>query len=83
MTQPRAGHLAMLLFSTLVAGSFALGLLAANDIAPIALNAVRFWIAVIILGAAVVATGGISEDRRLGNWQRRAAGAPTCVSARP
>jgi|GEM_PF-3307041 hypothetical protein len=61
MTQPRAGHLAMLLFSTLVAGSFALGSLAANDIAPVALNAVRFWIAVLILRAAVVATGGMTR----------------------
>lgn len=39
------GHLAMLLFSALVAGSFSLGSLAANEIAPAALNAVRFLIA--------------------------------------
>ncbi len=35
----------MLAFSMLVAGSFALGALAANEITPVALNAVRFWIA--------------------------------------
>lgn len=69
MTQPRAGHLAMLLFSTLVAGSFALGSLAANDIAPVALNAVRFWIAVIILGAAVVATGGMTRGAVAALWR--------------
>ena len=60
MTQTaRMGHLAMLLFSVLVAGSFALGVLAANDIAPMALNAVRFWIAAVIIGAIVVARGGV------------------------
>jgi EamA-like transporter family. len=69
MTQPRAGHLAMLLFSTLVAGSFALGSLAANDIAPVALNAVRFWIAVLILGAAVVATGGMTRGAVAALWR--------------
>ena len=51
MSGARVGHLAMLLFSMLVAGSFALGALAANEITPSALNAVRFWIATVIIGA--------------------------------
>ena len=42
MSPAKQGHLAMFLFSVLVAGSFSLGALAANDIAPGALNAVRF-----------------------------------------
>ena len=46
------GHLAMLVFSALVAGSFSLGSLAVNHIAPVALNAVRF-----VLAAAVMGTG--------------------------
>lgn len=52
MISPQAtGHLAMLAFSALVAGSFALGSQVANDIAPMALNALRFWLAATIVGA--------------------------------
>ena len=58
--RPAVGHLAMLCFSVLVAGSFALGVLAANDIAPMALNAVRFWIA-------------SGDHRRVGRAARRVA----------
>ena len=47
------GHAAMLAFSALVAGSFALGTRAADLIDPAALNAVRFWIAAGIIGTAV------------------------------
>ena len=47
------GHLAMLLFSALVAGSFALGARAANLIDPAALNAVRFFLASLIIGTLV------------------------------
>ncbi|WP_110553557.1 DMT family transporter [Pseudaestuariivita atlantica] len=45
MTEALRGHAAMLAFSMLVAGSFSLGGLAANEIAPIALNFVRFVLA--------------------------------------
>lgn len=70
MTQTaRMGHLAMLLFSVLVAGSFALGVLAANDIAPMALNAVRFWIAAVIIGAIVVARGGVPRAALAEPWR--------------
>ncbi len=69
MTGPRAGHLAMLGFSMLVAGSFALGSLAANEIAPIALNAVRFWIAAAILGAVAFARSGISRTGLVAPWR--------------
>jgi drug/metabolite transporter (DMT)-like permease len=57
MTPQTQGHLAMLLFSSLIAGSFSLGALAANEIAPLAFNAVRFWIATGIIGAVVVWQG--------------------------
>jgi len=69
MTGPRAGHLAMLLFSILVAGSFALGSLAANEITSSALNAVRFWIATLIIGAAAFATGGVSRAAFNAPWR--------------
>ena len=70
MTQTaRMGHLAMLLFSVLVAGSFALGVLAANDISPMALNAVRFWITAAIIGAIVVARGGVPRAALAAPWR--------------
>ncbi|MEP6066594.1 MAG: EamA family transporter, partial [Paracoccaceae bacterium] len=49
MSSQARGHLAMLAFSLLVAGSFALGAMAANDISPMALNAARFWIAGVVI----------------------------------
>ncbi|MEM9319343.1 MAG: DMT family transporter [Pseudomonadota bacterium] len=49
-SEARAGHLAMLIFSILVAGSFALGSLVANEIDPAAFNAVRFVFATCAVG---------------------------------
>ena len=69
MQPARAGHLAMLSFSILVAGSFALGALAANAISPVALNALRFWIAVAIMGAAVLATTGLTPGAARAPWR--------------
>ncbi|MCG3266857.1 DMT family transporter [Yoonia sp. I 8.24] len=69
MTPTRAGHLAMLLFSVLIAGSFSLGALAANDIAPLALNAVRFWIACAIIGVAALVTTGIPRSALRAPWR--------------
>lgn len=69
MEGARAGHLAMLAFSMLVAGSFALGSLAANDIAPTALNAARFWIATLIIGAAAFATTGLPRRAAAAPWR--------------
>ncbi|MEP2781498.1 MAG: DMT family transporter [Pseudoruegeria sp.] len=58
-----SGHAAMLLFSALVAGSFSLGSMAANEIAPAALNAARFLIAgVLIFGVALATTGFKKSD---------------------
>ncbi len=45
------GHLAMLAFSALVAGSFSFGSTIANDIDPVALTAVRFLVAGVLIGA--------------------------------
>lgn len=69
MRPTTAGHLAMLLFSALIAGSFALGSLAANDIAPTALNAVRFWIASCVVGVVALATTGISRSAFNAPWR--------------
>ena len=63
------GHIAMLTFSALVAGSFSLGGLAANEIAPIAITAVRFVLGSILIGAAVLATGGISSIALRAPWR--------------
>ncbi|WP_458791692.1 DMT family transporter [Yoonia sp. MH D7] len=65
----RQGHLAMLLFSVLVAGSFALGAMAANEITPMALNAVRFWIATVVIGVVVVARGGVPREAFAASWR--------------
>ena len=69
MSGARVGHLAMLLFSMLVAGSFALGALAANEITPSALNAVRFWIATVIIGAVAVASSQVSRRAFDAPWR--------------
>ena len=69
MTDAARGHLAMLLFSALVAGSFSLGSLAANEIAPAALNAARFAIAAILIGLAALATGGIPRTAWRAPWR--------------
>ena len=63
------GHLAMLCFSALVAGSFSLGSLAANEIAPSALNALRFLLAAMIIGAAALATTGLPKSAARAPWR--------------
>lgn len=57
MTRAGRGHLAMLAFSALVAGSFSLGAMAAPLISPLALTLVRFAIAGALVGGAALATG--------------------------
>ncbi len=58
MPEARRGHLAMLMFSALVAGSFSLGGQVANEIAPTALNAVRFALSAAVVGAVIGLRGG-------------------------
>lgn len=69
MKGAHAGHLAMLVFSLLVAGSFALGALAANQISPMALNALRFWVAAGIVGIAMLATTGMPRQAFAAPWR--------------
>lgn len=63
------GHLAMLVFSALVAGSFSLGAQAANQIAPIALNAVRFVIGAVVVAGIALATGGLPARAFRAPWR--------------
>ena len=59
----------MLAFSALVAGSFALGVLAANEISPSALNAIRFWIATAIIGVLAAFTSGFPKEAAQAPWR--------------
>lgn len=52
------GHLAMLAFAALVAGSFSFGALAAPHLGPAPLNAVRFLLGTSIMGAICLAMLG-------------------------
>jgi len=67
--QELRGHLAMLAFSALVAGSFSLGALVANDIAPAALNAVRFLIAAVLIGGLAWSTGVLNRNVAHAPWR--------------
>ena len=69
MTPQRQGHLAMLLFSALVAGSFSLGGRVANAIAPLALNAVRFVLAAVVVGTVAMVTTGIPRAAFAAPWR--------------
>ena len=69
MTETLRGHLAMLGFSGLIAGSFALGSMAAPHIAPTALNAVRFVLASVLLGVLAVSYTGIERRAFAAPWR--------------
>ena len=73
-SEARRGHLAMLLFSMLVAGSFSLGAQVANQIAPTALNALRFSVATGLIGALVMARGGVPRAALRAPWRYLAMG---------
>lgn len=69
MTPELRGHLAMLIFSSLVAGSFSLGSMVANEIAPEALTAVRFGLAAIVIGLAAMMTKGLKRQDFAAPWR--------------
>lgn len=69
MTSAGHGHLAMLAFSALVAGSFSLGSMTANHVSPVAFNAVRFVLAGLLVGAIAVATTGIPRSAARSPWR--------------
>lgn len=57
------GHLAMLIFSALVAGSFSFGALVARDIAPVTLMTLRFVLGAVMIAAIFAATGRLRALR--------------------
>ncbi|MDT2076587.1 MAG: DMT family transporter [Planktomarina sp.] len=69
MTRNFQSHLAMLGFSVLVAGSFSFGSIIANDISPIALTAVRFILAAVVIGIIAIATGSITRAALKSPWR--------------
>ena len=69
MTDAMKGHLAMLLFSGLIAGSFALGSMAANHVAPTALNAMRFILASVLVGAWAFTITGVQRSAFSAPWR--------------
>ena len=69
MTDALRGHAAMLVFSALIAGSFALGSMAAPHIAPTALNAVRFVLASVLVGTTACLTVGIPHRSWAAPWR--------------
>lgn len=75
MSPVQRAHGAMLLFSILVAGSFSLGVLIANDIAPMALNAVRFGIAAVVIGTVAGLSGKLQRHHFRAPWRYLVMGA--------
>ena len=69
MSPRAAGHLAMLAFSALVAGSFSLGARSANDIDPAAFTALRFALAAVVLGGLVSLRGGAPRGSFDAPWR--------------
>ena len=63
--QKLLGHLAMLVFATLVAGSYSVGALAVPHIGPAAINAMRFLIgtSLMAIAAFVVLSGRVTLPR--------------------
>ncbi len=69
LTEPQSGHLAMLAFSALVAGSFSLGAMAAPFVDPAAITVMRFALAGALVGAAAVASGKITRAAWQAPWR--------------
>lgn len=69
MTPSLRGHLAMLVFSALVAGSFSLGSLIANQIDPAALTVMRMALAAVLMGAVSVALGAVTPSVWRAPWR--------------
>jgi drug/metabolite transporter (DMT)-like permease len=69
-TPAQNGHLAMLTFSALVAGSFSLGALAAPLISPAAMTVARFGLAGALVGVAAFASkGGVPRSAAAAPWR--------------
>jgi drug/metabolite transporter (DMT)-like permease len=69
MTQELKGHLAMLCFSALVAGSFALGTLIANNVAPLVVTVIRLGITALFLGGIIMVRQPLSRENFQAPWR--------------
>lgn len=74
MAPSARGHLAMLLFSLLIAGSFSFGARIANLMDPIALMTLRFALSGMIVGALVWTGPGIRSSHLSAPWRYLALG---------
>jgi drug/metabolite transporter (DMT)-like permease len=69
VSEAQKGHLAMLAFSALVAGSFSLGALAAPFVSPSALTVLRFALAGALVGVAALVTTGLPRSAWVAPWR--------------
>ncbi|MCX8508826.1 MAG: DMT family transporter, partial [Rhodobacteraceae bacterium] len=79
MSPSLRGHLAMLAFSALIAGSFSLGGQMANLVSPTAFSALRFLLAAAFVGTAALATGAFRRQDGQAPWRYLILG--LCLSA--
>lgn len=63
------GHLATLLFTMIVAGSYSLGGIVANMAPPEFITALRFTIAAIVVGGVAIATGQLKTQHFKASWR--------------
>jgi drug/metabolite transporter (DMT)-like permease len=68
-TNIKRGHLAMLLFSILIAGSFSFGTRVANLMEPTAMMALRFIIAGIAVGSLAAMRAGFKREYTKAPWR--------------
>ncbi len=76
---PVQGHLGMLAFSLLVAGSFSLGAMAAPFVSPGALTVLRFALAGVLVGALAAQGGGLARKAWRAPWRYGLLGALMAV----
>jgi drug/metabolite transporter (DMT)-like permease len=69
LNSAQAGHLAMLAFSAIVAGSFSMGAIAAPHIDPLALNAPRMVLAVAVIAAIARSRGLLQASYFTASWR--------------
>ncbi|MBL4750054.1 MAG: DMT family transporter [Amylibacter sp.] len=68
-TNIKRGHLAMLLFSILIAGSFSFGARVANLMEPTAMMAIRFVIAGVVVGSLAAMRTGFKREYTKAPWR--------------
>ncbi|MDB5663509.1 DMT family transporter [Cypionkella sp.] len=69
LSQSQRGHVAMLAFSALVAGSFSLGAAAARFVSPSAMTVARFALAGALVGLAAFLTVGVPRKAWVAPWR--------------